>query len=187
MTAARRHLAALTVGAALLVPAGCGSDDEKGEPLPADAVAAIERRLDEVQRRYDAGVEDDNVGACQDIEDDSYKAIDDTVEALPDDVDADVRDALEESLARLQDLTREGCSDVRPTRTEPEETTPAEAEPPQTVTETVPPPTETETAPQEKPKKEKNNNGNGNGNGQLPGDTEAPGDTGGATPGTGDG
>ena len=181
MTAASRHLAALSVGAALLVSAGCGSEEEKGEPLPADAVTAIDRRLVEVQRRYDAAVEDNIVGACQDIENDSYKVIDKTVEGLPDDVDEDVRDALEESVARLKDLTREGCSDVRPTRTEPEETTPPETEPPPTVTETVPPPAQTETAPQEKPKKPKENNGNGNG--QAPGGTEVPGDTGGATPG----
>lgn len=186
MTAARRHLAALTVGAVLLVSAGCGSDDDKGEPLPGDAVAMLERRLDEVERRFRDGTETNNVGACNDIETDSYTAIDDTVAALPQDVDADVRDALEDGLARLKQLTSEGCSDVEPARTEPEETPPPQPEPPPPVTETLPAPTPTETEPDEKPKDEKKNKdngkGNGNGNGQPPG-AEVPGDTGGATPG----
>lgn len=188
MNARRRHLATLAAGAALLIPTGCGSSDEKeGEPLPQDAVAAISQRLDEVQRRYDAGTRDNNPGACEDIEDDSYRAIDATVEGLPADVDPDVRKALEESLSRLQELTREGCADVEERRPEPE-TTPQETPPPQTVPQpTVPEPTKTqETAPPEKPKQKEEDpdkgNGNRNGNGGQPDEPEEPGANGGGQP-----
>jgi hypothetical protein len=174
---ARRYATALAAGTALLLPVGCGSSDEEGEPLPRDAVAAIADRLDEVQDRYEDGTRNNNPGACDDIETDSYKAIDSQVEGLPEDVDADVRDALEESLARLQDLTREGCADVEE-RPEPK-TTPEETVPDRTVPEeTVPEQTDTqETVPdQTKPKQEKKQNGNGNGNGETtpPADTVVP-------------
>jgi len=167
--------------------AGCGSPDEdksKGKPLPQDAVATIEKRLDEVQRRYDAGTGAGNRGACQDIENDSYSAIDETVTGLPADVDPDVRKALEESLSRLQELTRAGCSEVKvapPTQ----DTTPQETVPQETVPQETAPPEQTDTQQtvpdQKKPKKEEKNNGNGNGNGNgaQPGGTEAPGSNGG--------
>ena len=179
MKAGRRYFAALCAGAVLLTAVGCGSsDDDEGEQLPQEAVASLERRLDEVRRRFDSGSAG-NPGACADIEDDSYKAIDSTVENLPADVDQDVRKALEESLSRLQELTREGCANVEE---EPEEeTTPTETVEPPPPTETVPPQTETtETVPQDqKPKdkeKEQNGtgNGNGNGNGNGGGGTQAP-------------
>ena len=189
MTAAVRHLAALGVGAVLMVTPGCGSSEEsKGDPLPADAVAAISGRLTEVQRRYDSATKNDNPGACRDIERDSYRAISATVKDLPSSVDADVRNALEESLARLQELTSEGCSQVRETPPQ-QDTTPQETVPPETVPqETTTEPTDTQTVPDEKkPKKDKgkgNGKGNGNGNGgtvtQPGGTVTQPGASGGA-------
>jgi len=142
-----RHLAGLLAAAALV--AGCGGDDEpEGEGVPADAVAAIEQRLDEIQRRFDDATQNDNVGACNDIEADSFRSIAQTVGGLPSDVDPDVRDALEASLDRLRQLTEEGCADVEPVETD---TTPEETIPEETVTETVPEettPEETEPEPQ---------------------------------------
>ena len=177
----RRHLAALMAGALLAIPAGCGSSEEEGEPLPRDAVAAIDARLDEVQRRYDEGTGNDNRGACEDIEEDSYKAIEDTVDNLPEDVDEDIRDALEASLARLQELTREGCSNIEEKQKPEPETTPTETVPEETVTETVPAETDTQETTTEAPppkKKDKQNNDNGNGNTQG-GTTVPPGNSGG--------
>jgi len=174
-----RHLAALAVGGALLMSAGCGSSEEKkGEPLPQDDVAAIATRLDEVQRRYDAATDKGLPGACEDIEDDSYRAIDARVQGLPAAVDPDVRQALEESLARLQDLTRDGCSKVKQTRTEPE-TSPEETVPPPVPQEPLPEPTVTkETVPDPpkptKDKKDKSDKENGG--------TEAPEAGGGGQP-----
>ncbi len=185
MTPRGRHFAALGAGAALLMSAGCGSSDESksnGTPLPQDAVAAIEKRLDEVQRRYDVGTTEGKRGACEDIENDSYKAIDSSVEGLPADVDADVRKALQESLSRLQELTREGCSKVKETPPK-QDTTPQETTPPPIVTQETAPPEQTDTQQTvpdvKKPMKEKKKNGNGNGDDLPPGGTEAPGSNGG--------
>ncbi|MGI9080741.1 MAG: hypothetical protein ACR2FZ_00465 [Thermoleophilaceae bacterium] len=151
-----RHLATLAAAAAVLLPAGCGSsEDPKGEPLPAEAVAELTRRLDEVQRRFDDGTKEGNAGACKDIETDSYKGIDATVANLPQDVDDDVRTALEESLARLRELTRDGCSGVEDTHTEPEPTPP-----PQTIPqETIPQQTEKQPKKDEEPKQKKQDEG----------------------------
>ena len=168
-------------GAAALL-AGCGGDDEpEGKGLPADAVAAIEQRLDEIQRRFDDATQNDNVGACNDIDSDSFRAIAQTVSGLPSDVDPDVRDALESSLERLQRLTEEGCAGVEPTETE---TTPEETTPPETVTETVPEetaPPETETQPQQTTPQDRAPQGGG------PDGEGPPGQGGGAAPPDGDG
>ena len=145
---ARLTRLAAVAGAAMLL-AGCGSDDDpEGEGIPRAAITAIEQRLDEIQRRFDDATQNDNVGACNDIESDSFRAISQTVGDLPSDVDPDVRDALESSLERLRQLTEEGCADVEPVETD---TTPEETVPEETVTETVPEettPEETEPEPQ---------------------------------------
>ena len=170
----RGHLVALGACAALFLSAGCGaSDDEpEGEPLPAGTVSAIERRLDEVQRRYDAGTQDGNAGACQDIENDSYRAIDELVSEVPQDVDPDVREALEASVARLKELTGEGCADVEEepveTETAPAPVTPAPAPepPPTTPTETQPTTPDEKKEEEKPPDEEQDGNGEGQGNGQ---------------------
>ena len=175
MNQRRGHLAALGVCASLLLASGCGSSDEpEGEPLPAETAALIEKRLDEVQRRYDAGTNDGNAGACQDIENDSYRAIDAAVEDLPQDVDPDVREALEASLTRLKELTSDGCADVKEEPVETETQPPPQPVTPPPVPEQPPPEqTETEpTTPEEKPPKDDEDkdkdkdNGDGIGNGQ---------------------
>lgn len=137
-------LTALVASVAVLT--GCGSaDNPKGKGIPPEAAAVLDSRLDEVQRRFDAGINNGNVGACNDIQNDSLKAIARTVAQLPADTDPDIRDTLEAGLQRLQDLTEEGCAGVErpetettPTETIPPETTPEETETEQTTTETTP-------------------------------------------------
>jgi hypothetical protein len=156
---------------AALVAAGCGSDEEKPKPsIPAASVQELEVRLDEVQRRFDSGTDENNPGACADLEEDTFPAIQDLLDGLPSSVDPEVKDTLEEGLARLRELTQEGCAGVEPTETETtEETTPLETEttPPETVTtppetETTPPPTTPQpTTPQQPP-------GSGGGGTEVP-------------------
>ena len=170
----RRYIAAL-LGASLLA-AGCGSDEEKPEPsIPAASVEELERYLDEAQRRFDSGTEENNPGACADIEDDTFPNIQRVMDDLPSSVDPEVRDTLEDGLARLRELTQEGCSGVEPTETETTEEPP----PPETVTtppetETTPPETETtpsDEVPPGQQKKDENNDGGtppGQGGGGTP-------------------
>lgn len=135
------------LAAVAIVVAGCGGDGKpKGKGIPPEAVAALENRLDEIQRRFgDATDETPNVGACNDIQSDSFKAVATTVSQLPDDVDPEIRDTLEAGLQRLQALTEEGCAHVEPAATE---TTPTETAPPQTTPEqTTTEPTPTDTTP----------------------------------------
>jgi hypothetical protein len=120
-------LLALAAGLA----AGCGSDDDgqEGEPIPPQAAADLQSRLDEVERRMEAGG-----GACADIQNDTLPAIQSTIDSLPDDVDAELRDALVRSFERLFELTQEQCDEQQGQETETEPP-PAEPQP----TETIPP------------------------------------------------
>jgi hypothetical protein len=155
-----------------LVATGCGGDDE-GKPIPAATAAALQNQLDGVQARLDNG----SAGACKDILEGprgpNLDAVQQLIGDMPDDVDADVRSALEESFDHLWELVQQECDDreqtkTTPTDTEPE-TTPTETEP----TETTPTETEpTETQPTETTPTETEGDGdsggvpgNGNGNG----------------------
>lgn len=172
MTRRGRHsLAALSAAGALAL-AGCGSSDEpEGEPLPTASVEQLERRLDEIERRYQDAVDNGNVGACDDIGDDSLPAIQEVIDGLPPSVDPELRTAVERSFDRLRELTESECADVEPA---------PEPEPiPEPVPLPAPPETETEPEPEEEPEEEEapeelpeetlppqnNRNGNGNGNG----------------------
>ena len=68
--------------ALLLLAAGfaasCGSDEEKGEPIPVASAQELNKRLDEVQRRFEFGG-----GACADIINDSQPGVDAIIDALP--------------------------------------------------------------------------------------------------------
>ena len=148
----------------------------------------LETQLDIVQDRLDNGTE----GACKDILEAPRTPNDDAVtsilNALPNDVDPDVRDALEESFDNLWSLVESKCQELQadePAQTTPTdtqtETTPTETE--TQPTETTPPPTDTEpTTPDEQPlppegdgdnggtiPPDGNGNGNGNGGGVGPG------------------
>ena len=114
---------------------GCGSDDEQdGAPIPQQAAVDLESRLDEVERRLEAGG-----GACGDIQNNTLPAVRSIIDSLPQNVDPDVRDALEQSFASLFELTEEQCDEQKGQETE------TQAEPPPVETETEP----TETVPPE--------------------------------------
>ena len=152
-----------------LVAAGCGGDDE-GKPIPAATATQLDTQLDGVQARLDNGT----AGACKDILEGprgpNLEQVNQIIESLPDDVDSDVRSALQDSFDNLWDRVQENCDELaqkqeqqQPTETQ---TTPTETE---TQTETTPTettPTET-TPPQDEqlPGGEGNGNGNGGGNG----------------------
>ena len=128
----------LLVALAAGLAAGCGADEEGGSPIPAAAAAELEKRLDSVQGRFDFGG-----GACADIAEDQQLA-GETISQLPEDVDPDVRQALQDGFDRLFTLTSEQCDETKGQDTQPEP--PPETETvPETDTETIP----TETIPTE--------------------------------------
>jgi hypothetical protein len=128
--------------------AGCGSDDEQeGEPIPADSAAALERQLASIQDRFEFGGD-----ACADIagnEDPNTTAVQSIIDSLPQDVDPEVRDALEQSFERLFQLTEEQCDEQRGQETEAEPPPDVETEP--ETTETLPPEDEEDDEEEEEP------------------------------------
>jgi hypothetical protein len=176
VSSVRAHVVAALASCVAL--AGCGGSDERqGEKLPAASVSELSKRLEEVERRYRVGVEDGKPGACKDIEDDSFPAIERLLADLPEDVDPDLRDAVERSFARLRELIASDCADVKPPETETETAPEPEPEPVPVPEETTPPQTQTEEEvptveekPQkpQKPKEDGGNNGRGQGNDQAP-------------------
>jgi hypothetical protein len=145
-----RIITILLLVIAAVAAAGCGADEETKPSIPADDAQALEARLDEVQRRFDAGG-----GACGDIVNDTQPAVESILASLPSSVDADVRGAVADSFDRLFELSAEECDDqeqsTTPTETETTDTT--ETEPTETTeTETTDttetePTTPTETTP----------------------------------------
>jgi hypothetical protein len=123
--------------------AGCGSDDEQeGAPIPQQAAVDLEARLAEVERRIEAGG-----GACADIQNDTLPAVGSIIDSLPENVDPDVRDALQQSFDRLFQLTEEQCDEQKGQETE----TQAEPPPPETETTETLPPEEDEDDEEEEP------------------------------------
>jgi hypothetical protein len=120
--------------------AGCGADEEQSRPIPAAVAAELDKRLTSVEGRFNFGD-----GACADIAKDQALA-NQTIAGLPDDVDPDVRQALQDGFDRLFTLTDEQCDETKGQETQPESVPAPE---PQTETETIPtvPQTETETVP----------------------------------------
>jgi hypothetical protein len=162
-----KRISILLALCACLATAGCGSDDEKGDPIPAQQAAELQNRLDETEARLANG----SVGACKDILDDTMPEVTRILSGLPRAVDADVRSALEDSFDNLWNLVDSECQDLKPdepvqteteTETEPEPT-PTETQP--ETTETIPPPTDTTTAPEEAPLP---NDGDGENGGEIP-------------------
>jgi hypothetical protein len=128
-----RTITTLLLVIAAVAAAGCGADEETKPSIPADSAQALEARLDEVQRRFDAGG-----GACGDIINDTQPAVQSILASLPQSVDADVRSAVTDSFDRLFELSAEQCDD------EEQSTTPTETETQTTETESTDT-TETET------------------------------------------
>ena len=150
-----------------LVAAGCGGDDE-GKPIPAASATALDAQLDGVQARLDNGT----AGACKDILEGprgpNLEQVNQIIESLPDDVDSDIRSALQDSFDNLWDRVQDTCDDLsqkqesqQPTQTEttPTETTPTETTPTETT------PTETTTTPTSPDEAPLPNDGDGNGGG----------------------
>jgi len=153
-----------------LAAAGCGGDEE-GKPIPAATAGDLGAQLDDVQARLDQG----SPGACRDILEApesrgaDKQQVQDVIDSMPDDVDSDVKSALQDSFDHLWDLVEQDCEDkeskqeqnTTPTETQ-EETTPT-----QTQEETTPTETETETTPTTTvpPSEEQLPGGEGNGNG----------------------
>lgn len=181
MTTRARQLFSVVGTFSALALAACGSEDEpKGTPLPAASVAQLQQRLDEVERRFQDAVDNANIGACDDIGNDSLPAIQDVIAGLPAKVDPELRTAVEQSFARLAELTETECADIEPEpapeETVPEETIPEETVPQETIPEeTVP----EETVPQETIPEEIVPPGNGNGNGNGGGNGNGNGNGGG--------
>ena len=148
MTRRPRQLLGVLGACSALALAGCGSPSEEpeGDPLPADAVAQLEIRLDEIERRYQDAVDNGNAGACKDIGSNSIPAVQKIVAGLPDSVDAELRSAVKASFVRLGELAESECADIEPEETVPEAPIPEEPIPEETIPEeTVP----EETVPEE--------------------------------------
>jgi hypothetical protein len=185
-----RGIFALALVAAALAVAGCGGDEE-GKGIPAVTATALGEQLDNVQARIQEG----SVGACKDILEapkergPNKQQVEDLIDSMPDDVDPDVKSALQDSFDNLWDLVQQECddkaskekkADTTPTETQTEETTPTEAE---TETETTPTTETQETTPTTPEDAPLPNDGNGNGNGNDGG----VGNGGGVSPNAGDG
>jgi hypothetical protein len=176
------RILALTLVAAAAAVAGCGGDEE-GKGIPQATATGLQAQLDTVQRRIDQG----SAGACKDIVEGSNgpnkQQAQDLIDSMPDDVDSDVKSALQDSFDHLWDLVEQDCEDkaskdkthTTPTETQ-QETTPTETETETTPTETETAPETTPTSPDEAPLP---NDGNGEGGGAVPGT----GNGGGVSPG----
>jgi hypothetical protein len=115
--------------------AGCGDDEENGEPIPPDQAAALQRQLESIENRFQFGGD-----ACADITgnaDPNTTAVRSVLDSLPQDVDPDLRDSLEQSFDRLFELVQEQCDTEQGQEEAPP---PVEVQP----TETTPPPEEEE-------------------------------------------
>jgi hypothetical protein len=156
-----RTLTALLLVLAACAIAGCGADEETKPSIPAASANELLTQLGSVQDRFDFGD-----GACNDIPE-NQQTVNDQIAALPSSVDADVRNALQDSFDHLFDLTSEQCdktkgqqtdtqtepTNTEPTNTEPTNTEPTNTEPTNTEpTNTEPTNTEpTDTGPPEQP------------------------------------
>lgn len=169
-----------------LAAAGCGGDEEEGEPIPNEQADALLQQLDVVQNRLDNG----SVGACQDVfshpESPNQPTVDTILTQIPQGVDPEVRSSLEESFARLWDLVDQECDERQ--AEEPPETTPepepAPEEEEEQPTETVPPEEEEEETPPEEETLPPE--GDGDSDGEIPGNGGV-GNGGGVGPGGGGG
>jgi hypothetical protein len=141
-----RTLTTLLLTLAAALAAGCGADDE-GAPLPRQTASQLLAQLQSIEDRF----EFPGGQACADITggaDPNTTPVRQLIESLPADVDADLRDAVQQSFDRLFELVEQECSEQPPETDTETETTPTETQP--TETETTPTETEpTDTIPTE--------------------------------------
>jgi outer membrane biosynthesis protein TonB len=175
MTSFKRIFLVALLGAGLAT-VGCGGDDE-GAPIPAQTAQALQTELDGVQARLDNG----SAGACNDILEGergpNLERVQQLLDGLPDDVDPDVRSALEDSFNRLWELVQEDCDEKAQEEESQQEEPEPEPEPTPTETEPEPEPTPTETEPEPVPTTPE----------ETPLPPEGDGNNGGAVPGEGNG
>jgi hypothetical protein len=164
-------LAACTVLLAVLV-AGCG---EKAPGVPSRQADTLIRLLRNAREQAD------DPDKCDELQS-TIRSISVRVKRLPDSVDSDVRDSLENGASNLASAARDQCSNADKPRTTPTTetetvpTTPTETTPtettPTTPTETTPTqpttPTEPTTPTTPDPGNGGTEPGNGNGNAQTP-------------------
>jgi hypothetical protein len=98
-----------------LALAGCGGDSEGEGDIPASEAATLLGQLEEVQANVD-------VGSCFVAADETENLITE-IEDLPDEVDADLRRALENGAEQLQVLLQDPDQCERPETTTEETTT----------------------------------------------------------------
>jgi len=138
----RQALAALASCLLALSMTGCGGED--GGDIPRNQANALLTLLDEAERRIEPL-------RCDDLrisDDDGTPTLSDMqakVNQLPEEVDPDVRDALEEGVEQLRRLAEAECA-AQEARREQQQTETAP-------TETLPAPTQT--APEEAPEEER--------------------------------
>jgi hypothetical protein len=143
--------------AACLAALAVGCGEEEGEPVPADLREQLESRLTEAENRLD----NESVGACDDILNDTEPAVSTVLASVPGDVDPDIRRQLDDGFDRLWELVQQECRRLEEEQTDTETTpAPPPAPPPETETETVP------TTPEPPPEEEgEGDGGDGNGGG----------------------
>jgi hypothetical protein len=179
-----RIFALVLVAVAVTAAAGCGGDKE-GKGIPVATADTLNAQLDKVEERIQQG----SAGACKDVLEGprgpNKEQVQEAIDSMPDDVDPDVKSALQDSFDHLWDLVEQDCAD-KASEQQQQNTTPTE-----TQTETTPAQTETETTPTQPeettptettpPAEEQlpGGEGNGNGGGAVPGAGEG----GGAGPG----
>jgi hypothetical protein len=99
---APRRIFALALVVAAVTVAGCGGSEE-GKGIPVATATGLQTQLDGVQARLDQG----SAGACKDIlegpdsKGPNKKQVEDLIDGMPDDVDSDVKSALQDSLDHL--------------------------------------------------------------------------------------
>jgi signal transduction histidine kinase len=152
--------AKLSTALAALAIAGCGgSGDPEGAKLPPSVRQALLPQLQSIDDRVAADVS----GACDDIFDPeagNIGPIDAALASIPEDVDPEIRSALEGSVDRLKQLVDDECAQIAarerqeqeelPEDTDPVEPLPEETDTEEATTETTPEPPP-ETAPDDEP------------------------------------
>jgi hypothetical protein len=149
---AKRIVPLLLVAVAAVGAAGCGGDEE-GKPIPVATADQLDAQLDDVQARLDQG----SVGACKDILEApesrgaDQQQVQDVIDSMPDDVDSDIKSALQDSFDHLWDLVEQECEDKESKQETETNTTPTETQeettPTETQEETTPTETQEETTP----------------------------------------
>lgn len=163
MTTRRLRQLLPTLAAALVVAmAGCGGDEESGALLSQSRADTLLGLLDDAEEQFDEG-------ACDEL-DQTLSELQQEVAGVSNDVDQEVRTALDDEASELAQLSVE-CEQAEepapPPVTVPEPTIPEETIPEETVPEeTIPEETEPEeTEPEEPPDEENGDDGDSSGPG----------------------